>query len=110
MRLHRTLGAPVGALLVALAVAVSPSAHATTGDFFYKTSTGEKAGISDQTSGVCINLPATTEEAPGNSPENYTVSTATVFLETDCNGDTYTAMDPGKKLGEDVKVRSVVFS
>ncbi|MCX4683597.1 hypothetical protein [Kitasatospora purpeofusca] len=108
MRLHRTLGTTVGALLLALAV--PNSAHSTTGDFLYKTSTGEKAGISDQTSSVCINLPATTEEAPGNSPENYTVSTATVFLEADCEGDTYTAMEPGAKLGEDTKIRSVIFS
>ncbi|WP_327072534.1 hypothetical protein OG196_05030 [Kitasatospora purpeofusca] len=59
---------------------------------------------------MCINPPDTTEEAPGNSPQNLTISTATVFLETDCNGDTYSAMDPGKKLGEDTKIRSVIFS
>lgn len=108
MRLHRTLGATVGALLLALAV--PSTAHSTTGDFNYKTSTGESAGISDQASGECINLLGTTEEAPGNSPENYTVSTATVFLETDCNGDTYSELKPGAKLGEDVKIRSVIFS
>lgn len=86
------------------------SAHATTGDFLYKTSTGQDAGVSDQESGVCINLPGTTEEAPGNSPQNFTISTATVFLETDCNGDTYSELKPGAKLGEDVKVRSVIFA
>ncbi len=108
MRRHRTLGTTVGALLLALAVPTS--AHSTTGDFLYRTSTGQEAGLSDQSSRVCVNLPDTTEEAPGDSPQNLTTSTATVFLETDCNGDTYSAVDPGKKLGEDTKIRSVIFS
>ncbi|MGW7056938.1 hypothetical protein ACWGHM_00150 [Streptomyces sp. NPDC054904] len=108
MRLHQTLGAIVGALLLALAVPTS--AHATTGDFAYKTGTGQEATVSDAASGQCINLPGTTEEAPGHSPQNLTISTATVFLDTDCDGDTYSAIEPGKKLGEEVKVRSVIFS
>ncbi|MFB7376371.1 hypothetical protein ACFC26_33120 [Kitasatospora purpeofusca] len=107
MRLHRTLGTTVGALLLALAVPTS--AHSTTGDFLYRTSTGQDAGVSDQTSGVCINLPGTTEEAPGDSPQNFTTSTATVFLEAECAGDNHAALKPGAKLGEDFKVRSVIF-
>ncbi|GLX41329.1 hypothetical protein Sros01_74020 [Streptomyces roseochromogenus] len=108
MRLHRTLGATVGALLLALAVPAS--ARATTGDFLYKTSAGQGAGVSDADSGICVNLPGTTAQEPGHSPQNFTVSTATVFAEQDCEGDSYTAMDPGTKLGEDRKVGSVIFS
>ncbi|MFD4866231.1 hypothetical protein [Streptomyces sp. NPDC058412] len=109
MRLHQTLGATVGALLLALAVPTS--AHATTGDFLYKTSTGQDAGLADPASGVCINLPNTTEEALGHSPQNNTVSTATAFAGTDCDEEgAYYAMDPGKKLGEEAKIRSVIFS
>ncbi|MFI7353659.1 hypothetical protein ACIBTP_06890 [Streptomyces avidinii] len=107
MRLHRTVGATIGVLLLALAV--PSAAHATTGDFNYKTSKGEQASISDQTSRVCINLPYTTEADPGNSPENLAITNATVFLEADCDGDTYSVLKPGEKLGEDVKVRSVMF-
>ncbi|GLX34266.1 hypothetical protein Sros01_03390 [Streptomyces roseochromogenus] len=108
MRLHHTLGASVGALLLALAVPTS--AHATTGDFLYKTSTGQDAGLSDADSGICVNLAGTTTQEPGNSPQNFTTSTATVFLEQDCEGDTYATMKPGAKLGETVKVGSVIFS
>ncbi|MGV9263797.1 hypothetical protein ACWDRR_03910 [Kitasatospora sp. NPDC003701] len=108
MRLHRTLGATAGALLLALALP-SP-VHATTGDFLYKTATGQEAGLPDAASGRCINLDGATEQDPAHSPRNFTTSTATVFLETDCDGDTYVAMDPGKELGEDTKIRSVVFS
>ncbi|MFE9220952.1 hypothetical protein ACFYN3_32030 [Streptomyces lavendulae] len=108
LRLHRTLGATVGAPLLALAVPTS--AHATTGDFLYKTSTGQNAGLSDANSGIRINLLGTTAQEPGHSPQNFTVSTATVFAEQDCEGDTCTAMNPGTKLGEEREVGSVIFS
>ncbi|MFD8027018.1 hypothetical protein ACFYZ9_37210 [Streptomyces sp. NPDC001691] len=108
MRLHQTLGAAVGALLLALAVPTS--AHATTGDFLYKTSTGQEAGVADPASGRCIDLPGTSGDAPGHSPRNFTTSTATVFLEADCEGDTYYVMKPGTKLGDKLKLSSVVFS
>ncbi|WP_406179373.1 hypothetical protein [Streptomyces sp. NBC_01006] len=108
MRLHQTLGATAGALLLALAVPTS--AHAATGDFLYKTSTGQEAGVADAESGVCINLPGTTTQEPGHSPQNFTTSTATVFPEPDCEGDAYVVMKPGTKLGETTKLSSVVFS
>ncbi|MFB7058972.1 hypothetical protein ACFCXT_38345 [Streptomyces vinaceus] len=108
MRLHHTLTAATGALLLTLALPTS--AHATTGDFNYKTSTGQDAGLSDPASGICLNLPEATAENPANSPENLTASTATVFLEADCEGDTYTAMNPGKKLDANTQIRSVIFS
>ncbi|MFF3863315.1 hypothetical protein [Streptomyces sp. NPDC002209] len=108
MRSRHTLAAAAGALLLTLTLPTS--AHAATGDFLYKTSTGQSAAIADPESNICINLPETTEEAPGNSPENFTTSTATVFLETDCNGDTYTAMNPGKRLDANTQIRSVIFS
>ncbi|MEU8960663.1 hypothetical protein AB0C89_03015 [Streptomyces sp. NPDC048491] len=108
MRLHQTLGAAAGALLLALAV--PSSAHATTGDFFYKTGTGREAAISDPVSARCVNLPGTSTNSPGHSPRNFTTSTATVFLEADCEGDTYFVMKPGAKLGDKLKLSSVVFS
>ncbi|MFE3762496.1 hypothetical protein ACFXPI_12110 [Streptomyces sp. NPDC059104] len=106
MRSRHALTAATSALLLALPT----SAHAATGDFNYKTSTGQSTGIADPDSSICINLPGTSEEAPGNSPENLTSSTATVFTETDCNGDTYTVMNPGKRLDANTQIRSVIFS
>ncbi|MFD9797012.1 hypothetical protein ACFWXK_39410 [Streptomyces sp. NPDC059070] len=49
-------------------------------------------------------------DSPGHSPRNFTTSTATVFLEADCEGDVYYVMKPGTKLGDKLKLSSVVFS
>ncbi|MFD7084930.1 hypothetical protein [Streptomyces sp. NPDC059918] len=108
MRLHHSLTAAAGALLLALALPTS--AHAAAGEFNYTTSTGQTAGIADPQSGICINLPEATAENPADSPQNFTDATATVFLDTDCEGDTYTAMNPGKKLDANTQLRSVIFS
>ncbi|MGW1643090.1 hypothetical protein [Streptomyces lavendulae] len=106
MRLHQSLTAAAGALLLTLALPTS--AHAAAGDFLYTASTGQTASLADPQSGICLNLPEATEENPANSPQNFT--DATVFLETDCNGDTYTVMNPGKKLDTHTQLRSVIFS
>ncbi|MFH8384069.1 hypothetical protein ACH4E7_24505 [Kitasatospora sp. NPDC018058] len=97
---------------VALVLAVPMSANAATGDFLYKVGPvpGVPAGIADPESGKCINLPFTTERDPGFAPENFTNSTATVFLGFDCSGDVFYVMNPGKRLGDRLKLRSVVFS
>ncbi|MCS0604753.1 hypothetical protein NX794_26560 [Streptomyces sp. LP11] len=108
MQLRHTLGAAAGALLLALVVPTS--AHAATGDFVYRTSTGHESGLANPRSGVCTNLAGTSAEHPGHSPWNLTNSTATVFLEPDCEGDTFYVMNPGKKLGSRLKLSSVVFS
>ncbi|MFK0223698.1 hypothetical protein ACIQWN_36625 [Streptomyces vinaceus] len=47
---------------------------------------------------------------PAQSPWNRTDATATVFLDFNCDGDTYYVMTPGKKLGPLLKFRSVIFS
>ncbi|MFF1909203.1 hypothetical protein [Kitasatospora sp. NPDC058218] len=107
MRIRNTVVAATGALLLVLAVPTSSTA--ATGDFLYKVGSGTPAGIADPTSGECINLPGTTEEAPGFAPDNTTTSSVKAFLDFDCNGDTFYVMDPGKKLGDDTKIRSVVF-
>ncbi|MFD7454211.1 hypothetical protein [Kitasatospora sp. NPDC059827] len=49
-----------------------------------------------------------TEANPAYAPKNLT--TATVFLDFNCEGDTYYTMNPGKILGNRLKFRSVVFS
>nr|BEK65083.1 hypothetical protein KPHV_23100 [Kitasatospora purpeofusca] len=108
MRLRNSLVAAAGALLITLAVPTS--AHAATGDFLYKVGPGVPAGLADPRSRECINLFGATEDHPAFAPENFTTSTATVFLDFDCDGDTYYVMNPGKKLGNRLKLRSVIFS
>ncbi|MFJ9773664.1 hypothetical protein ACIRVF_20870 [Kitasatospora sp. NPDC101157] len=108
MRLRNAVLAAASA--VALVVAVPTSANAAVGDFLYKVGPGVPAGIADPQSGKCINLFGATEKDPAFAPENLTSSTATVFLNFDCSGDTYYVMNPGKILGDRLKLRSVVFS
>ncbi|MFD5083427.1 hypothetical protein ACFWOG_12410 [Kitasatospora sp. NPDC058406] len=108
MRLRTTAAAALGAL--ALLVSVPTSAQAATGDFLYKVGPGVPAGLADPESRECINLFGATEDHPAFAPENFTTSTATVFLDFNCDGDTYYVMNPGKKLGNRLKLRSVIFS
>ncbi|MEV7925266.1 MULTISPECIES: hypothetical protein [unclassified Kitasatospora] len=108
MRLRNTALAVASA--VALVLAVPTSAGAATGDFLYKVGPGVPAGLADPESGQCINLFGATEKDPAFAPENFTTSTATVFLDFDCKGDVFYVMNPGKKLGDRLKLRSVVFS
>ncbi|MEV7359017.1 hypothetical protein [Kitasatospora sp. NPDC091276] len=108
MRLRNTALAVASA--VALVLAVPTSAGAATGDFLYKVGPGVPAGLADPESGKCINLFGATEKDPAFAPENFTTSTATVFLDFDCDGDVFYVMNPGKKLGDRLKLRSVVFS
>ncbi|GAA1959443.1 hypothetical protein [Kitasatospora viridis] len=108
MRMRQAAVTAVGAL--ALLLSAPTPAIAASGDFLYKTSSGQEATLADPQSGVCINLDGTSEQDPGHSPRNFTDATATVFLDTDCNGDVYYVMNPGKKLGDRLKLRSVIFS
>ncbi|MFI6471294.1 hypothetical protein ACIBL5_13740 [Streptomyces sp. NPDC050516] len=108
MRLRHTVAAALGALT--LVVTLPTSANAATGDFLYKVGPGVPAGLADPESGACINLFGATEADPAFAPENFTTSTATVFLDFDCNGDVFYVMNPGKKLGDRLKLRSVIFS
>ncbi|MQS11118.1 hypothetical protein F7Q99_02160 [Streptomyces kaniharaensis] len=108
MRLRNASLAAASAIALVLAVPVS--ADAATGDFLYRVGPGVQTGLADPESRACINLPWTTDEAPGSAPANLTTSTATVFLDFDCSGDTFYVMNPGKKLGDRLKLRSVLFS
>ncbi|RKT19272.1 hypothetical protein BX285_3728 [Streptomyces sp. 1114.5] len=108
MRLRNAVLAAVSA--AALVLAVPTSANAAIGDFLYKVGPGVPAGIADPESGKCINLFGATETDPAFAPKNLTASTATVFLDFDCSGDTFYVMNPGKILGDRLKLRSVVFS
>ncbi|MFF1908147.1 hypothetical protein [Kitasatospora sp. NPDC058218] len=108
MRIRNTVLAAASAL--ALVLAVPTSAGAATGDFLYKVGPGIPAGLADPASGECINLLGATEKDPAFAPENFTTSTATVFLDFDCNGDVFRVMNPGTKLGNRLKLRSVIFS
>ncbi|SDT81454.1 hypothetical protein SAMN05216371_6652 [Streptomyces sp. TLI_053] len=108
MRLRNTVIAAASA--VALVLAVPSSANAATGEFLYKTGPGLPHGLTDPPSEDCLNLPGTSDDEPAHSPRNLTLSTATVFVEFDCAGDVYYVMNPGKILGQRLKLRSVVFS
>ncbi|WP_042374826.1 hypothetical protein [Streptacidiphilus neutrinimicus] len=108
MRLRQAAVTAVGVL--AFVLSASSPASAATGDFYYKVGPGVPTGLADPESGTCVNLPFTTDQAPGFAPENYTDATATVFLDPDCKGDTYYVMNPGKQLGDRLKLRSVIFS
>ncbi|MEV7770692.1 hypothetical protein [Kitasatospora sp. NPDC086791] len=94
----------------ALVVAIPSSAQAATGEFLYRAGGGLPHGLTDPPSEECLNLPGTSDDVPADSPRNLTLSTATVFLDSDCAGDVYYVMNPGKILGQRLKLRSVVFS
>ncbi|MFI9270792.1 hypothetical protein ACIGXM_08795 [Kitasatospora sp. NPDC052896] len=108
MRFRQTVAAALGAL--ALVVAVPNSAYAATGSFEYKFGPGLPATLHDPESGRCVNLFGATPNDPAFAPRNFTDATATVFLDFNCDGDTYYVMNPGKQLGDRLKLRSVIFS
>ncbi|MFI8951433.1 hypothetical protein ACIGO6_33605 [Streptomyces sp. NPDC053750] len=114
----RSITAAVGAACSAflLLVAVPGSASAATGQFRYTYNTAdgyEAVGfLNNPASGECINLPAP-GSAPGaasRAPKNYTNATATVFLDADCEGDTYYTLSLGAGASERLLLRSVAFS
>ncbi|MDT0615841.1 hypothetical protein [Streptomyces lancefieldiae] len=107
-------GATAGALV--LLIAVPGPASAATGQFRYSYTTAEGyeavGFLNNPASGECINLPApgSTPGSPSRAPQNRTDATATVFLEADCDGDTYYSLPPGTGASDRLLVRSVVFS
>ncbi|GGS88628.1 MULTISPECIES: hypothetical protein [Streptomyces] len=113
MRLRSALAAALGGLMLSAALPSSP-ASAATGEFVYTyvglNSVALRGVLADPESGQCINLPETVGSAlPAHAPRNHTNSTATVFLDADCDGDTFYVMNPGKVLGDRLRLRSVVF-
>ncbi|MEU6667960.1 hypothetical protein [Streptomyces sp. NPDC046727] len=114
----RSITAAVGAAASAfvLLAAVPASASAATGQFRYSYTTAEGyeavGFLNNPASGECINLaaPGAAPGAASRAPKNYTDATATVFLDSDCNGDTYYSLLPGKGASDRLLVRSVIFS
>ncbi|CAL9302629.1 hypothetical protein [Streptomyces sp. SudanB182_2057] len=114
----RTVTAAVGAACSALVLllAAPGSAAAATGQFRYTYTTDEGYDavgfLNNPDSRRCVNLP-TRGAGPGavsRAPKNLTDSTATVFLDADCEGDTYYTLRPGAGASDRLLLRSVVFS
>ncbi|WP_246019060.1 hypothetical protein [Saccharothrix australiensis] len=101
---------------MALLLAMPGAASAATGQFRYTYTTDEGYDavgfLNNPDSGECITLP-TPAANPGvasRAPRNRTDATATVFLDADCEGDTYYTLNPGAGASERLLLRSVVFS
>ncbi|MFD4925781.1 hypothetical protein ACFWNE_31345 [Streptomyces goshikiensis] len=114
MRVRNTLAAALGALLLSAALPASPAAAAI-GDFQYTyvglNGVHLQAELNNPDSGQCINIPETIGSAlPALAPRNYTTAPATVFLDADCDGDVYRTLAPGQRLGNGLRLRSVIFS
>ncbi|MGW2772001.1 hypothetical protein ACWC4C_05500 [Streptomyces olivaceoviridis] len=114
----RSFTAALGAASTAFALllAVPGSAAAATGQFRYTYTTTdgyEAVGfLNSPPSGQCINLqgPASEPGSASRAPKNRTDATATVFLNADCEGDTYYTLPPGSGASDRLLLRSVVFS
>ncbi|GGU99383.1 hypothetical protein GCM10010275_42820 [Streptomyces litmocidini] len=113
MRLRSALATAAAALLLAT---VPGSASAAEGQFryTYRTSGGyEAVGFLDNPdSGTCIDIQGTAQE-PGSAayaPKNRTDATAVVFLEPNCEGDSFYSLRPGGGASDRLLVRSVLFS
>ncbi|MEU5092009.1 hypothetical protein [Streptomyces sp. NPDC021356] len=114
----RTITAAVGAAAGALVllVAVPGSASAATGQFRYSYTTAEGyeavGFLNNPDSGTCINLtpPGSAPGSASRAPKNRTDATATVFLDSDCEGDVYYTLRPGAGASDRLLLRSVVFS
>ncbi|NUS15661.1 MAG: hypothetical protein HOY69_30420 [Streptomyces sp.] len=96
-------------------MAAPGSAAAATGQFRYTYTTAEGyeavGFMNNPASGECINLPAP-GSVPGTAsraPQNRTDAIATVYLDADCQGDTYT-LPPGSGASDRLLLRSVAFS
>ncbi|POG44001.1 hypothetical protein BV881_29125 [Streptomyces sp. ZL-24] len=108
MRLRPVLAVAAGALLITMSV--PNSASAATGEFQYRGPLLGSHTLIDPPDQECINIGEATNLLPAQSPRNLTTSTATIFLDFDCDGDTFTVLNPGQSGGILVKFRSVVFS
>ncbi|MFD7029208.1 hypothetical protein ACFWAR_14360 [Streptomyces sp. NPDC059917] len=112
--MRSTLAAGLGALALLVTLPASPAAAAD-GAFSY-TYVGP-GGISlrhhltNPESGECIIIPETVgNNFPALAPNNDTNATATVFHDTNCEGDVFYVMNPGRHLSRRLELRSVIFS
>ncbi|MFH8484556.1 hypothetical protein [Streptomyces longisporoflavus] len=116
MRLRHTLAAAAGAAVLILTV--PGSAYAAEGDFDYtyiNLDSGEEGQVTlhDPAGGECITLPEAAREydqPPAHSPRNRTGSYAIAFTNADCTGDRFTMRPRTGGAGEQLKLRSVLFS
>ncbi|MGW0884668.1 hypothetical protein [Streptomyces sp. NPDC002671] len=114
----RSVTAAVGAACSAfvLLLAVPGAASAATGQFRYTYTTAEGyeavGFLNNPAGGTCINLsgPGSAPGTAPRAPKNHTDATATVFLNADCEGDTYFTLPPGAGASDRLLLRSVVFS
>ncbi|MFD6225725.1 hypothetical protein ACFWFZ_02395 [Streptomyces sp. NPDC060232] len=111
MRLRSALTAATTALVLVLSTAGASTA--AVGEFRYASvdldNVQVQHALSDPESGVCHNLDITAN-LPALLGRNYTNSTATVFREADCEGDTWWVVNPGLRTPALARFRSVVFS
>ncbi|MET8700496.1 MULTISPECIES: hypothetical protein [unclassified Kitasatospora] len=108
MRLRNAVLAAISA--IALVLAVPLSANAAAGEFRYKYGPDFTGALIEPKSHACVDLPEATDEEPAFAPSNRTGSTATVFRDFGCAGDTYFVLRPGGRAGDRLLVRSVVFA
>ncbi|MBL1110468.1 hypothetical protein JK361_39005 [Streptomyces sp. 5-8] len=100
----------------ALLLAAPGAASAAAGQFRYTYTTAEGYDavgfLNNPPSSQCINLqgPASEPGSFSRAPKNRTDATATVFLDADCEGDTYYTLPPGTGASDRLLLRSVVFS
>ncbi|MBM9624398.1 hypothetical protein ACFQ60_00490 [Streptomyces zhihengii] len=112
MRLRSGFTTILGAAL--LAVCVTP-ASAASGQFRYDYVTVEgyeaTGFLNNPPDSECINLPGVGQEnpEPGHTPRNRTDSWATVFTDSNCEGESFRLRPSTGNASERLKVRSVVF-
>lgn len=111
MRLRTALAAATAAFALVLSAAGSSSA--ATGEFRYVTLDLNNVQIQhvldNPMSGECIDLEGTAN-LPALLGRNFTTSTATVFQDASCDGDTFWTVSPFNSTPVTARFRSVVFS
>lgn len=111
MRLRTALAAVTAAFALVLSTAGSSSA--ATGDFLYVSLDLNNVQIQQELSnpdnGVCIELEGTAN-LPALLGRNFTTSVATVFQDSNCDGDTFWVVNQGAFVPLTSRFRSVIFS
>lgn len=114
MRIRHSVAASLGAL--ALVLTLSAPADAATGTFVYTYSgldgSAQTATLENPPSGECITLPEVADpssSSPAHSPLNRTDTTAVVFTDPGCEGDSFRLRPIGGHGSERLKLRSVLF-
>ncbi|MFJ3636074.1 hypothetical protein [Streptomyces sp. NPDC090112] len=110
--LRRSVAAAAAA--VGLMLATATPSHAAIGEFRYTVVDLQNLQVQkellDPPSVECINLDIPASNLPALLGRNLTDSTATLFNEADCDGDTYWVVNPGGRSPALARFRSVVFN